>query len=88
MGWRVCFFGFSRPPAKDVLEKAEWLTSWRLFHEPETEAWFLEGQSESDEITFELVERFVDRGLPDRGVEVDVEIRVGHRPVTHVRSGP
>jgi hypothetical protein len=52
MGWNVCFFGFNRPPAKDVLEKAECLTSWRLFHEPETEAWILEGQSDSDEITF------------------------------------
>lgn len=52
MGWRICFFGFNRPPAIDVLEKAEWLTSWRLFNEPKTEAWFLEGQGESDEITF------------------------------------
>ncbi len=52
MGWRVCFFGFNRPPAIDVLEKTEWLTSWRLLHEPETGASFLEGQSESEGITF------------------------------------
>lgn len=52
MGWRVCFFGFHRAPATDILLKTEWLTSWRLFHEPETGAYFLEGQSRSEEITF------------------------------------
>ena len=65
MGWRVCFFGFNRPLATDVLQKTQWLTSWRLFHEPETGASFLEGQSESDEITFSKEVKTADRLLTD-----------------------
>lgn len=53
MGWHVSFIGFNRRPALDTLQEIDWLTSWRLFCEPETGAWFMEGQSESNEITFQ-----------------------------------
>jgi hypothetical protein len=78
MGWRVCFFGFNRPPATDVLQKTQWLTSWRLFHEPETGASFLEGQSESDEITFSNEVKTADRLLTDdqKALLVSIDNRI------------
>jgi hypothetical protein len=53
MGWNICFLGFNRPPSIKTLEQIQWLKSWRLFHEPETGASFLEGQSLSETISFQ-----------------------------------
>lgn len=52
MGWDVRFFGLNQAPEVKRLDVAQWLESWRLFHAPEANAWILEGQSQTDEITF------------------------------------
>jgi len=52
MGWQISFLGLNQAPDFDKLNSISWLKNWRLFQEPETEAWLLEGQGQSDTITF------------------------------------
>lgn len=52
MGWSISFLGFNRPPPIEKLKAIPWLESWRLFQEPQTAAWFLEGNDAGEAITF------------------------------------
>ncbi|MEL6566900.1 MAG: hypothetical protein AAFQ22_00675 [Pseudomonadota bacterium] len=65
MGWYVSFVAFNRPPEIDTLQGVDALASWRLFHEPETGAWFLEGQSNTEAITFQEEIKTKALGLTD-----------------------
>ncbi|MCK0128570.1 hypothetical protein [Erythrobacter sp. F6033] len=46
------FFAFRDEPNVATLEAIDWLTGWRLFEQVDTEAWYLEGPSNEDGITF------------------------------------
>lgn len=52
MGCDVEFFAFREEPDISILRQAGWLKSWRLFKETDVKAWYLEGPSQDDDVTF------------------------------------
>ncbi|MEO0817452.1 MAG: hypothetical protein AAFX86_09105 [Pseudomonadota bacterium] len=90
MGWYVSFVAFNRPPEIDTLQGIDWLTSWRLFHEPETGAWFFEGQSDTEAITFQEEIKTKALGLTDdqtallKGIETSITEQGGDKTLFDV----